>query len=285
MKKLLRFLFTNFQIINFLLASAIIVVIAYWYLPQTRSIASLEDNNQVTLNNPTPTDSLAEKNTPLDTPTTEEENTATNTDSNSSDVEPVNDNIIGPPLPQPEPVTTTPKVETYLGHFPFSETAPNRLVNMGKYYDRVEYLDIEAAEVFKKMKADAQKQNIELVLISGFRDVDVQKQLFTRQTKRQGSKKAAAKLSAPPGYSEHHTGYAVDIGDGKKPKMDLKFEFESTPAYKWLAQNAQDYGFELSFIPNNSQGVSFEPWHWRYIGTTKAKVVFAAPRSLSTVNK
>ena len=70
----------------------------------------------------------------------------------------------------------------------------------------------------------------------------------------------------------------MDIGDGKMPDTDLKFSFEKTPAYLWLVQNANNYGFELSFPPNNPQGVSFEPWHWRYVISQIANQVFYEAR-------
>jgi LAS superfamily LD-carboxypeptidase LdcB len=57
------------------------------------------------------------------------------------------------------------------------------------------------------------------------------------------------------------------------------FYFESTSAYQWLARNAHNYGFELSFPQGNSQGVSFEPWHWRYVGSPRSSQIFAAARS------
>ncbi len=169
---------------------------------------------------------------------------------------------------------------TRYGHFQFAEVPRERLMNMGKYYHRTEYLDKEAGIAFQRMKHDAQSQGVKLVLISGFRSIASQRELFTKQIQRRGSERAAAKLSAPPGHSEHHTGYAIDIGDGTKPQFDLKYDFEYTQAYQWLNAKAGNYGFELSFPRNNPQGVSFEPWHWRYIGSERASGIFAQTRSL-----
>jgi LAS superfamily LD-carboxypeptidase LdcB len=158
------------------------------------------------------------------------------------------------------------------------------LVGIGTYGtgadQREERLDHTTAEAFGKMIAAAKGDGIRLIPISGFRSLADQEKLFERQIQRQGSPSAAAQLSAPPGYSEHHTGYAVDIGDGERPTADLKFEFEQTPAYQWLTANAQRYGFELSFPKDNAQGVSFEPWHWRYVGTGRSAAVFAVARTL-----
>ncbi len=86
-------------------------------------------------------------------------------------------------------------------------------------------------------------------------------------------------MSAPPGYSEHHTGYAIDIGDEYYPDADLKTSFENTSAFEWLQENAAYYSFELSFPKGNSQGVSYEPWHWRFVGDRDSLETFYRARS------
>jgi D-alanyl-D-alanine carboxypeptidase len=173
------------------------------------------------------------------------------------------------------------KIKTYLGHLPYQEGDRQRLVLVGKYYGKERFLDTEAANAFMKMKIDAQNQGIDLTIISGFRSIEEQETLFQKQIKKRGSKEAAARLSAPAGYSEHHTGYTLDIGDGNNPDQDLKFTFENTLAYQWLLTNAVNYGFELSFPKDNPQGVSFEPWHWRYIAPPNGSQIFAVARTLN----
>lgn len=180
------------------------------------------------------------------------------------------------------PVTSAPN--NYYGHLPYAENAGNRLINVGDFvrgtYRRSESLDQEAATAFTKLVNAAADASLTLQPISGFRSVNDQKELFDKQVQKLGSEEKAAKLSAPPGFSEHHTGYAIDIGDRNQPEKDLKVAFESTTAYDWLTNNARNYGFELSFPRNNAQGVNFEPWHWRYIGTSRAAVQFASARNL-----
>jgi zinc D-Ala-D-Ala carboxypeptidase len=158
------------------------------------------------------------------------------------------------------------------------------LVGVGKFkregYEREEVLEGEAAQVFELMKAAARSQGVDLMVISGFRNVADQQFLFDKQVERQGSPGAAARLSAPAGHSEHHTGYAIDIADVRQPETDLKVAFRETGAYRWLLGNAHLYGFEQSFPENNRQGVSFEPWHWRFVGSGRSAQVFAAARSL-----
>jgi zinc D-Ala-D-Ala carboxypeptidase len=74
--------------------------------------------------------------------------------------------------------------------------------------------------------------------------------------------------SAPPGHSEHATGYVIDFGTrdrGGCPDADACFA--ATDMGKWLLANAARYGFELSFPAGNKQRVKWEPWHWRWVGT------------------
>jgi zinc D-Ala-D-Ala carboxypeptidase len=178
-----------------------------------------------------------------------------------------------PVIIQPnKPALSLPK---QYGHLPYQEAPLNTLKIVGKYYDRFEKLHSEATIVFKEMQAKAKLDGIGIVPISGFRTVADQELLFKRQINRQqGSVEAAARLSAPAGYSEHHTGYAIDIGEESSPNTDLKLEFEYTAAYSWLKNKAESYRFILSFPKNNSQGVSFEPWHWRYVGSSRAAEIF-----------
>jgi len=161
------------------------------------------------------------------------------------------------------------------GHLPYKEAPQDTLRIVGKYYDRFEKLHFEATREFKKMQDEAKLDGIGIVPISGFRTIADQEFLFKRQINRQqGSVEAAARFSAPPGYSEHHTGYAIDIGEESSPNTDIKFEFEYTAAYNWLEKKAKFHKFELSFPKNNQQGVRFEPWHWRYVGSMRAKGIF-----------
>ena len=66
--------------------------------------------------------------------------------------------------------------------------------------------------------------------------------------------------NAIPGYSEHHTGRALDLHSGEGSV--LTESFDQTPAYNWLTANADRFGFYLSYPKNNPLGISYEPWHW-----------------------
>ena len=68
-----------------------------------------------------------------------------------------------------------------------------------------------------------------MILLSGYRSINLQREIFYgRKKARNQIAIERAKVSAPPGYSEHSTGYAIDLGDGRRRETDLEVEFEST---------------------------------------------------------
>jgi D-alanyl-D-alanine carboxypeptidase len=139
-----------------------------------------------------------------------------------------------------------------------------------------------AAKAFQAMSAAAARDGVILAPISGFRSVADQQQVFfgVKAQRRQGVTERA-EVSAPPGYSEHHTGYAMDVGDGKVPATNLSQTFEQTGAFKWLERNAAVYNFEMSFPKNNPQGVAYEPWHWRFVGNSDSLKTFYTAKNLT----
>jgi D-alanyl-D-alanine carboxypeptidase len=137
-----------------------------------------------------------------------------------------------------------------------------------------------AAQKFEEMVAAARQSGVILVPISGFRSIEQQRQIFFgKRAERNQSVAQRAEFSAPPEHSEHHTGYAIDIGDGNVPALNLRHEFENSAAFKWLQANAARFAFEMSFPRNNAQGVGYEPWHWRYIGDRDSLETFYKARN------
>ncbi len=155
--------------------------------------------------------------------------------------------------------------ENVLGHLPYDQAPASELSAI--VWDGSIKMRQAAAQAFIQMQEAARLDGVSLVPISGFRTLEDQDYLFFSMKAQRGQVSAErAEVSAPPGYSEHHTGYAVDIGDGNVPATDLSTNFENTAAFKWLEQNAAYYSFEISFPKNNPQGISYEPWHWRFVG-------------------
>ncbi len=130
-----------------------------------------------------------------------------------------------------------------------------------------------ALAALEDMVAEAKKTNIDIVVISAHRTRDFQKELFEDAQQRHG-KSHAIRWVAPPGRSEHHTGYVVDLADLNCPEYDDEPGFENTPAGLWLLENGPRFGFKLSFPKNNWQKIGYEPWHWRFEGTLDAYAQF-----------
>ena len=160
-----------------------------------------------------------------------------------------------------------------LGHRAYEEAPESELVALS--YDASVKLRAAAAERFESMMTDASSQGIYLTPLSGFRSLEDQNYLFFQVKEDRVQETATrAEVSAPPGYSEHHTGYAIDIGDANFPDTNLQISFEQTPAFQWLEQNAARYSFELSFPEGNDQNIQYEPWHWRFVGDSDSLETF-----------
>jgi D-alanyl-D-alanine carboxypeptidase len=174
-------------------------------------------------------------------------------------------------------VGVAPSRRQLLGHLAYEEVATDQLVSLRSHAHIL--LRPTAAEKFEAMVSAAAQQGIYLVPISGFRtEADQQYLFFEIKAERGQDPMTRAEVSAPPGYSEHHTGYAIDIGDADVPDADLTVAFEDTAAFTWLADNAPRYNFELSFPEDNDQGVQYEPWHWRFVGDPESLETFYQAR-------
>ena len=169
--------------------------------------------------------------------------------------------------------TNPPLNSDIFGHRPFEEAPEGDLYAL-QNNPSVRLRDA-AAIAFDNMANDARNDGIDLIALSGYRTQDEQNALFfeVKQARNQDAAKRA-EVSAPPGYSEHHTGFAVDIGDANEPDTHVEVEFGETPGFEWLQNNAARYSFELSFPEGNDQGVSYEPWHWRFVGDQESLEIF-----------
>jgi D-alanyl-D-alanine carboxypeptidase len=117
-----------------------------------------------------------------------------------------------------------------------------------------------AAKAWRELKVAAVADGIVLFIVSAFRSVERQAEIVRRKLETGVSAKDVLEVCAPPGFSEHHTGRAVDLSTpGSRP---LETEFEQTAAHAWLQQNAARFGFRLSYPVGNPWGYQHEPWHW-----------------------
>ena len=157
-----------------------------------------------------------------------------------------------------------------LGHLPYKETPKEKLVLIEPNIE----VHIDMRESLLNMREEAKKDGIYLVFLSGFRSISLQNDIFySLKSVRNQEAAERARVSAPPGYSEHSTGFAIDIGDATQRETDFETEFENTDAFRWLKKNAAKFHFKLSFDKNNKY-IDYEPWHWRYEGSIEALKVF-----------
>lgn len=133
------------------------------------------------------------------------------------------------------------------------EVGPNLVGSMQR-------LEPNSARKWRQMVAAAAEEGITLLLVSGFRSVDYQARLIRKKINAGQDIAAVLAVNAAPGFSEHHTGRAVDIATpGSRP---LTGDFENTEAFGWLQRRAADFGFAMSYPEGNPCGFVYEPWHW-----------------------
>lgn len=196
-------------------------------------------------------------------------------------------------------VAAAQPVERLFGHFPYAE-APAASLQGGVCSGSGERKQFraDAAAALARMRAAAAHDGVTLNPSSCFRSIASQRALFNCAGVsngtgcaggRQVSAAARATAVAPPGHSEHHTGYAIDffpsasdLGAGGCPTRaacEVKPRFAQSRSGRWLAAHARAYGFEQSFYAGSAQGVMIEPWHYRYVGSTEAEAIFHAART------
>jgi len=129
-------------------------------------------------------------------------------------------------------------------------------------YQREQRLVPKAAMAWKSMKSSASTEGVELQVVSAYRSGDLQDGILRRKLENGQKIDEILQVSAAPGYSEHHTGRAVDITTPGYPVLEEVFE--GSEAFSWLTQSAGNFGFRMSFPRGNPHGVAYEPWHWAW---------------------
>lgn len=128
------------------------------------------------------------------------------------------------------------------------------------YYGRAQQLTPAAFEAWTTMKQAAAGDGVTIHLISAYRGYRYQFELIQRKLDSGQKLTDILRVNAAPGYSEHHTGRAVDIGTLNCPALEE--EFETTPAFSWLSSQGRSYGFSMTYPRGNAFGIAYEPWHW-----------------------
>lgn len=135
------------------------------------------------------------------------------------------------------------------------------LVDVGpNMVGRMQRLSVPTAASWQQMLAAASRDGVRLMLVSGFRSIEYQASLIRKKIAAGQSLSEILAVNAAPGFSEHHSGRAIDIATpGSRP---LTEEFEQTEAFSWLQQNAARFDFFMTYPRDNPQGFIYEPWHW-----------------------
>lgn len=119
------------------------------------------------------------------------------------------------------------------------------------------YVTHATRDAFVKMAEAAAKDSVTLLADSGYRSPKYQREIIRRRLTRGDSIEEIFRSASPPGYSEHHTGRALDL-------VPSEANFADTPAYAWLKHNAARFGFHESYPENGPGHLPWESWHWCY---------------------
>ena len=149
------------------------------------------------------------------------------------------------------------------GLVPFDDAGELSIVQVDAN-GRVHELVLAACAAWDAMKGAAATDGIDLIIVSAFRSIARQAEIVrAKHLAGQGNDEIFS-VSAPPGFSEHHTGRAIDISAPNEAVLEE--EFEHSAAFSWLEQNASRFGFTMTYPRGNQYGFSYEPWHWCYQG-------------------
>ncbi len=152
---------------------------------------------------------------------------------------------------------------------------PDSLSEMSvQYASSGQYLETTAYEAFQQWCDAGREAGHTIYAASAYRSYDSQESVYSTYIQGMGQS-LADQASARPGYSEHQTGYAVDISVSNE---DTSLEFKDTEAYQWAKDACAEYGWILRY-PEGKEDITqyeFESWHYRYVGKDLAKKVVSS---------
>mgnify|MGYP001555033480 CR=1 FL=1 len=126
--------------------------------------------------------------------------------------------------------------------------------NGGKVYVRAEVI-----EPLIQMLEAAKAESVEILVMSGYRSAWYQRKIFLKMFSEGRTYEDIIRYVAPPGYSEHMLGTAIDF-------YPSNWRFADTPQYEWLKENAARFSFEETYSQYNKKKMPWEAWHWNYVG-------------------
>ncbi|MBQ9050405.1 MAG: M15 family metallopeptidase [Lachnospiraceae bacterium] len=148
----------------------------------------------------------------------------------------------------------------------------------------VEYghrMDACAAEHLSDMLSDCRDEGCSPLICSSYRERSKQERLFNSDVRKfmysgmseEEAIEETARNVAVPGSSEHEAGLAADIVYSGRQILDESQEDNDTQ--QWLMEHCWEYGFILRYPKDKQEitGITYEPWHYRYVGTEAAEYI------------
>lgn len=153
-----------------------------------------------------------------------------------------------------------------LAEYPLPRYAQaSELVDAGEdMFGRSVRMTAATLAAWSRLRAAAERDGVTLQVVSAYRSFAYQYELIQRKLKRGDKIEDILQVNTIPGYSEHHTGQALDIHDGVGEPLTPAFA--SRQAFAWLSAHGGDHSFVLTYPRGNQYGIDYEPWHWCYQG-------------------
>jgi D-alanyl-D-alanine carboxypeptidase len=211
---------------------------------------------------------------PVEMPEGDEVQSLTGDSRTDAECMPGDDPVEADPLADWQTVVVDP------GHRLSSDFAPPDLVDLGtagfdSTGDQVRRIVVPDLAALRQA---AEANGTPFIVVSAFRSYAHQQRLFDNQVEQVGEERAETS-TATPGHSEHQLGTTIDVLD---PRADeLTTAFGRTPAGRWVAAHAHEYGFVMSYPDEGREQTcyDFEPWHLRYVGRDTAQRIHASGRT------
>ena len=142
---------------------------------------------------------------------------------------------------------------------------PDDLMDIGpNIMGRPQQLSGITVPAWRHMVEAAADDDVQLLIVSGFRSIADQVRLIIKKLNDGQHIDDILRVNTAPGYSQHHSGRAIDIATpGIRP---LTTEFAESSAFQWLTRNSASFGFSMPYDLGNIYDIDFEPWHWFFDG-------------------
>lgn len=149
--------------------------------------------------------------------------------------------------------------------------------------DNEQLIDARIVEAWNQWRNDAIEAGHQLFFASGYRSVERQTNNYENRIQgyvndgytEEEARELTEEYIAVPGYSEHHTGLALDIVDQEwiAQGNSLSPDYDTQESQQWLVETMADYGFILRYPEGKEEitGINYESWHFRYVGVENAQ--------------